>query len=101
MSTVFLQRAEPRGGASALHRLLRPSATSTLKSALPVEQGAGYLVSHMLPNGLGDLYLASAEPLSEAVPGNGGLRLWHYDSDEKAQTEALGLGIGMAVKHDT
>lgn len=99
--SAILQRAKPRGGASALHRILRLSATSTSKSPLPLEHGAGYLASHKLPNGLGDLYLASAEPLSDATPGNGGLRLWHYDSDEKAKIEALGLGRGMAVKHDT
>mmetsp|Transcript_19913 Transcript_19913/g.60411 ORF Transcript_19913/g.60411 Transcript_19913/m.60411 type:complete len:479 (-) Transcript_19913:2148-3584(-) len=35
------------------------------------------------------------------MPGNGGLRLWHYENDHKAQREAVGLGLGMALKHST
>ena len=78
-------------------------ATGAAKGSAPAlaEHQAGFIASRALPNGLGELYLGAAEQLRPDLPGNGGLRLWHYESDDKAKTEALGLGQGMAFKHDT
>ena len=47
------------------------------------------------------LILSATRPLTTALPGNGGMRLWHYADEQAASTEALGLAAGMAVKHDT
>ena len=51
--------------------------------------------------GLGQLHLGASQKLSKQMPGNGGLRLWQYDSSEDASSEAARLGKGMELKHST
>ena len=50
---------------------------------------------------LGTLIIAGATSLSPDRPGNGGLRLWNYQSKEAADQEAHNLAVGMEVKHAT
>ena len=57
------------------------------------------IARRQLPNGLGNLHLGASQPLSKEVPGNGGLRLWQYASEEAAAAEAARLGKGMEAKH--
>lgn len=59
------------------------------------------IVRRVLPNDLGVLHVAASQPLSKETPGNGGLRLWQYDSLADAELEASRLGKGMEVKHST
>ena len=50
---------------------------------------------------LGTLVLSAAQQLSVERPGNGGMRLWEYNTEDAANTEAHGLAVGMEVKHTT
>ena len=62
---------------------------------------SGEVILRKTVPGLGQLHLGASQPLSKQVPGNGGLRLWQYDSPEKASSEAARLGKGMELKHST
>ena len=100
-------------GSSTLRRLsTNVSPTKGWKEALATNLNAGrqaklsaavnegeVIARRQLPNGLGEIHLGASQPLSKAVPGNGGLRLWQYASDEAASKEAAGLGKGMEAKH--
>lgn len=59
------------------------------------------ILRRTLPNNLGILHVAASQPLSKETPGNGGLRLWQYDTLADAENEAARLGKGMEVKHST
>ena len=61
---------------------------------------SGEVILRKTVPGLGQLHLGASQPLSKQVPGNGGLRLWQYDSPEKASSEAARLGKGVAVKDE-
>jgi len=45
--------------------------------------------------------VSSTAPLSDKRPGNGGMRLWNYKTEDAASIEANGLAVGMEVKHTT
>ena len=55
------------------------------------------ILRRSLPNGLGVLHLGASQKLTKGCPGNGGLRLWQYESSEAAGEEAARLGKGMEV----
>jgi len=59
------------------------------------QEDAPYTLTRPLGNGLGNLILSAATPLTSTKPGNGGMRLWHYANDDVASVEALGLATGM------
>ena len=82
--------------APGARRLAKP--LSSLQAEAEIEP---FTLKHKLPRNLGELMLAAVGPLDSKLPGNGGLRLWHYPSKENFETEAHGLATGMAKKHDT
>lgn len=64
---------------------------------------AGALLLWRRPELGADIYIGAAvgarRPLSLELPGNGGLRIWDYESSELAMREAMGLAEGMERKH--
>jgi len=68
---------------------------------LPNERGCSEVLMRSHPDF--DIYigaaLGKARPLSPELPGNGGMRIWNYESSVKAQEAAVALSQGMEVKH--
>ena len=57
---------------------------------IPIQDQQGLLKS---------LYVGVHAPVSSQRPGNGGLRLWSYDTEEDAVAECAELSRGMSLKH--
>lgn len=79
-----------------------PLADSTAAAQmLPNERGHSEVLMRSYPDF--DIYIGSAlgkaRPLSADWPGNGGMRIWNYNSPVKAQEAAVALAQGMEVKH--
>lgn len=48
----------------------------------------------------GPLYIGNDGPIQRLKPGNGGLRVWQYASEEDAIKECAALSTGMSSKHE-
>jgi len=46
-----------------------------------------------------ELMVGVAVPITNLRPGNGGFRIWNYNSGDDAASEAIALAQGMEVKH--
>jgi leucine dehydrogenase len=62
-------------------------------------QSSSQVLRKSLPDLGVELMVGVAVPITNARPGNGGFRIWNYDSGNDAASEAIALAQGMEVKH--